>query len=361
MEHLSWVWRTDWVRIDLAPSSDRSDRSDTNTTVIYRQVICGFIIEDLGVPAVFGFAAIVFAILMVASYFLALESTYDRPEPKPIDYDSKDDSYFEDEEDLKAPEASQVKKSYFQQLALWNGRLSKQSFWLGVVKPFGLIVFPSVAYGVLAFTVAFSFLVGVPIVTSVVFAQPPYNLTPSQIGLTNLPLVAVSIIGGLFTGWFANVAGNYMARTNGSQAGVFEPEFRLLLLVISGPITTAGLIGTGIALDQTLPLAWVLVWMSVFSFGGLFNVQVTLTYVVDCFPENSGQAFSTMNLISSIVIFVGSGVLITWYEAVGPMVVFGCLAAASVITLVTSIPLYVFGKRMRAYMAELLWTHKLLN
>lgn len=116
-----------------------------------------------------------------------------------------------------------------------------------------------------------------------------------------------------------------MARTNRSQAGVFEPEFRLVLLVISGPITTAGLIGTGIVLDQALPLAWVLVWMSVFSFGTLFNVQVILTYVVDCFPEKSGQAFSTVNLVSSIVNFVGSGVLITWHEMVGPMVVFGSL------------------------------------
>ncbi|KAH8743247.1 major facilitator superfamily domain-containing protein [Diaporthe sp. PMI_573] len=303
------------------------------------QVICGFIIEDLGVPAVFGFAAIVFALLIVATYFLALESTYDRPEPKPIDCDSKEDLDFEEEEeDLKAPKTSEVKKTYRQQLALWNGRMSNQSFWLGVVKPFGLVVFPAVAYGVLAFSVSFSLLVGVPIVTSVVFAQPPYSLTPSQIGLTNLPLVAVSIIGGLVTGWFANVAGSFMARTNGSQAGVFERT-----------------------LNQTLPLAWVLVWMSVFSFGTLFNVQVILTYVVDCFPEQSGQAFSTMNLISSLFIFVGSGVLITWYEMVGPMVVFGSLAAASVILLVTTIPLYVFGKRMRAYMAEILWTHKVLT
>ena len=359
MEHLYRIWRSDWVRIDLAPSSDGDG---TNTTVMYRQVICGFIIEDLGVPAVFGFAAIVFALLIVATYFLALESTYDRPEPKPIDCDNKEDLDFEEEEeDLKAPKTSEVKRTYRQQLGLWNGRMSNQSFWLGVVKPFGLVVFPAVAYGVLAFSVSFSLLVGVPIVTSVVFAQPPYSLTPSQIGLTNLPLVAVSIVGGLFTGWFANVAGNYMARTNGSQAGVFEPEFRLVLLVISGPITTAGLIGIGITLDQTLPLAWVLVWMSVFSFGTLFNVQVILTYVVDCFPEQSGQAFSTMNLISSLFIFVGSGVLITWYEMVGPMVVFGSLAAASVILLVTTIPLYVFGKRMRAYMAEILWTHKVLT
>lgn len=328
---------------------------------MHRQIICGFIIEDLGVLAVFGFAAIVFALLILASYFLAVESTYNRPEPKAVDYNSKDDFDFEEEEDLKASKESEVKKTYIQQLALWNGRISNQSFWLGVVKPFGLIAFPAVAYSVFAFTVAFSFLVGVPIVTSVVFAQPPYNLTPSQIGLTNLPLVIVSIIGGLFTGWFANVAGNYMARTNGTQAGVFEPEFRLLLLVISGPITTAGLIGTGVALDQALPLAWVLVWMSVFSFGTLFTVQVILTYVVDCFPEQSGQAFSTINLFASIVIFVGSGVLITWYEMVGPLIVFGSLAAGSVITSVTAIPLYVFGKRMRASMAGLLWTHKLLK
>lgn len=346
------------MRVDSAPSSSRKR---TNRIVMYRQVICGFIIEDLGVPAVFGFAAIVFALLIVASYFLALESTYTRPDPKAVEYNNNLDFDFEEEEDLKAPKASEVKKTYLQQLALWNGRISNQSFWLGVVKPFGLIVFPSVAYSIFAFTVAFSFLVGVPIVTSVVFAQPPYNLTPSQIGLTNLPLVATSIIGGLFTGWFANVAGNYMARTNSSQPGVLEPEFRLILLVISGPITTVGLIGTGIALDQALPLAWVLVWMSVFSFGTLFNVQVILTYVVDCFPEQSGQAFSTINLVSSLVIFVGSGVLITWYEMVGPMVLFGSLASVSVITLVTTIPIYVFGKRMRAYMAGLLWTHKLLT
>lgn len=167
---------------------------------MHRQVICGFIIEDLGVSAVFEFAAIVFVLLIVASYFLALESTYYRSETKAVDYDSKVEFDFEEEEDLKASGAPEVKKTYTQQLALWNGRISNQSFWLGVVKPLGLIVFPAVAYGVCAFTVAFSFLVGVPIVTSVVFTQPPYNLTPSQIGLTNLPSVATSIIGGLCNG-----------------------------------------------------------------------------------------------------------------------------------------------------------------
>lgn len=60
-----------------------------------------------------------------------------------------------------------------------------------------------------------------------IFSAAPYNLTSSSIGLTNLPLFGVGLIGTLLSGYTADFVVSFLTRHN---AGVYEPEFRLPVL-----------------------------------------------------------------------------------------------------------------------------------
>ncbi|KAH7013063.1 major facilitator superfamily domain-containing protein [Ilyonectria destructans] len=326
------------------------------------QVIAGFIVDAMGVSAVFAFASLVYVVLFPMAYFLVLESAYSRPPNATSDglsHGGLDRATTLEFEDLKEMAKVEPKEPYRRQLTLFRGRLSNLSFWKGVLKPPCLIVLPTILFSTILFSTYFAFLVGIPILMSVVFSGPPYSLTPSQVGLTNLPLVATSVIGGPLNGWVSDVLARFMARRNRTNPGMFEPEFRLVLLLVSAPVTAVGLIGLGMSIDNNLPLVWPLVWISVISFGAIGATQIALTYVVDCFTDQSSQAFTVVNLVAATVIFVGSGGLIAWFGTAGPLVVFGVLASFSAIVTALTIPVYIFGKRIRGMVARAEWTHSL--
>ena len=70
--------------------------------------------------------------------------------------------------------------------------------------------------------------------------SPPYNLNPAQVGLTNASLPLVVLISSPFSGWLADTTARVMDRYSN---GVFEPEFRLSLMLIAVSLPTAGFLG----------------------------------------------------------------------------------------------------------------------
>ena len=242
-----------------------------------------------------------------------------------------------------------------------RGRLSEKSFFKGIIKPLGLITSPIVFYSCFLNTTVFLFLAGMSTFMSILLSSPPYDLTPSQIGLTNLPLFVAGLLSGPLFGWMSDASVNLMARHNGTSKGMVEPEFRLVLLLVSTPITMAGLIGLGASFQNSLPLVWILVWMTVTNMGSVAGVQIAIAYVIDCHPEHSAQAFSSINMISAGAVTVGLTPMIGWLEFDGPMAVFGTLASAAAIVTGAALPLYVFGKRIRAWYESAAWAQKLLD
>ncbi|KAH8640793.1 hypothetical protein IG631_03734 [Alternaria alternata] len=256
---------------------------------------------------------------------------------------------------------AQVGQTYNERLVLSRGRLSEKSFFKGTIKPLGLITSPIVFYSCFLNTTVFLFLAGMSTFMSILLSSPPYDLTPSQIGLTNLPLFVAGLLSGPFFGWISDASVNLMARHNGTSKGMVEPEFRLVLLLVSTPITMAGLIGLGASFQNSLPLVWILVWMTVTNMGSVAGVQIAIAYVIDCHPEHSAQAFSSINMISAGAVTVGLTPMIGWLEVDGPMAVFGTLASAAAIVTGAALPLYVFGKRIRAWYESAAWAQKLLD
>jgi hypothetical protein len=327
------------------------------------QVLAGIITDAFGVSSNFLITALIYTALIPVFYLTIFESAYFTRKTEDVTTihvqpDKQSDEW--DEEDLKAS-IQTPKQTYSQRLALSRGRLSDKSFFKGVLKPFGLITSPIVLYTCFLNAILFLFLAGMSTFMSILLSAPPYELTPSQIGLTNLPLFLVGIFTGPIFGWMSDVSVGYMARHNSTSKGMAEPEFRLVLLLIATPITMVGLVGLGTSLQDGLSIVWILVWMTVVNIGSVAGVQVAIAYVIDCHPEHSAQAFSSINMVAAGAVTVGLTPMIGWLGTAGPRVVFGCMASAAAIITGVGLPIYVYGKKIRAWYENAAWAQKLLE
>jgi len=147
------------------------------------------------------------------------------------------------------------KESYWKRLAIFRGWLSNESYWKGVVKPYPLIAYPAVLFSTIAYGTFFTWLLVILVLSANIYMSLPYNFNPAQVDLTNISLLLVVLIGSPFSGWLADTTAKIMDRHNN---GVFEPEFRLTLMLIAVSLSTAGFLGFGMSVEQKQPLAWLL-------------------------------------------------------------------------------------------------------
>lgn len=327
--------------------------------VLLGQTISGAIIQNLGFEATFGITAIMYVPIMVGLFFVVVETTYNGPRTKNAGASNKTSagpakikleekgSFFEIEDPEE--EANKEKESYRSRLRLFHGRLSPSSFWKGVWKPVPLIAYPAVLFSTVVYGTYFTFLLLISVLAVTALSAPPYNLNPAQIGLTNLPLLFVGLLASPLSGWFADWAAKAMARRNN---GVFEPEFRLVLMLIAVPFATVGFVGFGLSLHNSSPLPNVLAFLSIYSFSVPFATQASLTYVIDCHPQDANQAFVTINFTKAIFTFLATTYGNGWMLAVGPRTVFGTLAGVNLGVCALTVPAYVFGKRFRGMVAR---------
>ncbi|KAI0019403.1 MFS transporter-like protein [Xylariomycetidae sp. FL0641] len=331
------------------------------TGVLLGQVIAGFIIEGLGIAGTFGISALVFCLILPLVYFVVVETTYNKPRnastaARPEDLMGEKTGGRETWVELDDDPSSEKKESYVSQLSIFRGRLSQDSFWRGVIKPFPLICFPAVIFSTFVYASFFCWLLMIGVLSVNIFAAPPYNLNPSQIGLTNLPLVIAALISSPLSGWMADALPVWMAKRNN---GIFEPEFRLVLMAVAVPLSTAGFIGFGISASKGLPLAWCLVWITMHSLAVPFASQASISYVIDCHTKDANQAFVTINFVKAIMAFVastiGNGLLVKF----GPKDLFIGIAMLNLGISALTIPSYIYGKRLRSWVARSDWAKRI--
>ncbi|KAI1101689.1 MFS general substrate transporter [Jackrogersella minutella] len=329
------------------------------TGVLLGQIISGFIIESLGISGTFAVSALIFCLLLPLMYFLVVETTYSKPEagaasePRP----NTSSSSVYDVKDLKGDDpASEPKETYKSQLRLFRGRLSNESFWKGVIKPFPLILFPAVIFSTLVYASFFCWLLMIGVLSVNIFSEAPYNLNPAQIGLTNIPLAIGALIFSPLSGWMADAIPVWMAKRNN---GIFEPEFRLVLMAIAIPMSTAGFIGFGVSASRGLPLPWCLVWITMHSIAVPFASQASISYVIDCHTKDANQAFVTINFAKALLSFIASTIGNGLLTKFGPETLFTGIALLNLGISLLTIPSYIYGKRLRSWVARSEWSQRI--
>lgn len=260
-------------------------------------------------------------------------------------------TYIGEKEEMKEMDLQELepKKAFVETLEIYNGRISDVSFWATAIKPIPLVVYPAVIFSTIVYGSFQTWLISFSLVSVSIFSAPPYNLTAAQIGLTNLPQFFTGLVATGVSGWFADWVVGYMARKN---KGVYEPEYRLTMMVPALILSTVGMMGFGISVGMGLPVAIPVAFQTINSLAVPFATSASFTYVIDCHPKDANQAFVTINFLKAIMIFTASLFINSWFAAVGPTNMFITIGSINAVICCLTIPIYMFGKRFRSMVAR---------
>jgi hypothetical protein len=242
-----------------------------------------------------------------------------------------------------------IKKTYRQRLTIFQGRVSQVSFWRMAFKPLPLITFPAVIYAAFTYSFYAAGLTLIALLQDTVFSAAPYKLSSSAIGLTNLPLFAVGLVGTLTSGYAADFVVQFMTKRNN---GIYEPEFRLVLMFVAASLSTVAYVGFGYSVAAGANIVIPIAFLGVQTFAVPFATSSMFTYVMDCHSNHAAQAFVTMNFVKALLSLVMSNFVNGWFASSGAKSVFVTVAIANLAVSGVSVPMYIFGKRLRSLIAR---------
>ncbi|CEJ59634.1 hypothetical protein PMG11_08251 [Penicillium brasilianum] len=262
-----------------------------------------------------------FALALILIFFWMPESAYSR---EALNIDTGDTNVVVEgkgtmEQLENTPSAgiqpSEPRISYKQELLPYSGYVNHVSFWNTIIRPFYLVASPPVLWAILLFTTCISWLVGISLTLSQIFSAPPYNFSVVGVGATNLSAFVASVLGTLAAGPLIDGLVTRMSKMN---RGIFEPEFRLPIMVTYLLFTSTGFFAWGQSSYAQDP--WpvpVVVCLGLINFGVQLGTTGVVTYVVDCHREKAGEAFAAMNFIKNLFAFGLSFYINDWIDQQG--------------------------------------------
>jgi hypothetical protein len=300
---------------------------------------------------------------VVLIYLFAWETTFTRktvPPPvssgdsfidsDPFGKDSKDSELTETETIDKSssimPETGADERMYTfrEQLKVYRGRVTNRSFVKSFLQPFPLMIFPSNIFSTVINGAFLTWIVMSGYITFQVLAYPPYNLQPHDLAYISLPGSAVGLICAMLVGFLSDWLIKFMAHRNG---GIYEPEYRLLMMIPAVIFSTLGFLLLGPAYARHAPVPQVVGYGLVFHIAGPFASAASITYIFDTQNKNTTEAFVATSLFKGIFIFFATQYVPGWFAQVGPVRCYRTLAILNVCFSSLTIPMYVYGKRLR--------------
>ncbi|PCH03984.1 Major facilitator superfamily domain, general substrate transporter [Penicillium occitanis (nom. inval.)] len=314
-------------------------------------IISGYIIQDLGWNWTYGICAIMYGAWILVLFFFCPETAYRRPSSFDVDLGTED-KITQAIDDRKA-EATNVedievgasstdivedKHSYWHDLKIFHGRVCDDSFFKVLARPLMMLIFPQVIFSFVAYGLTSSWLIVVGSMLAELFMAPPYNFSVSGVGLVSISPLIGAIVGAFISGPAADKIITYMSRKNG---GVYEPEFRLVIIIV--PLILGGMsfFGFGISLQNEDP------WIGpVFFYGqqyfsvGFMTIAV-YGYLTDCHRDKAPEAFASINL-RNIYSFGMNYFVASWISSQGPREVFSIIGGIHIFICLMAIPMYIF-------------------
>jgi hypothetical protein len=344
---------------------------------IYSHVIAGNIIHRLGIKHLYVVSFGVLVPVVLAVFFLVRETTFVRdPVPTPLtaasitpDGSKKDDTFLTDDVDKKTKstktevvelspmdsgssssmqtinEAALEKKHTLRQnLRLFRGRITQRTLKRSFLQPFPIIILPHVVFATMTHGAFITWIVSATLIQHQLLLFAPYNLQPDILSYISLPGSLVNLITALFAGALSDWLIQFISRNNN---GVYEPEFRLLMLI---PATICTTLGFGIM--GPLYAAKAKVWKIVvggllFHMAGPFASSGTIPYIFDTMQGASTEAFVAISLFRHIFLWIATSYLPVWLEHSGPLKVHQTLMVVNLVISSCAVPMYFFGKRLR--------------
>ena len=157
--------------------------------------------------------------------------------------------------------ASTPKKTSTEMLMPFSGRKSDESFWKLFLRPFPLFAHPAIFWACLIQGTMIGWTVFIGIILAAIFLGPPLFWNEVRTGYAYTGAFIGAVLGFLLAGALADWSAKFMTRKN---HGIYEPEFRIILVIPQLVFGVAGLFGFGVTASRLIDYSWVL---PVFFFG----------------------------------------------------------------------------------------------
>lgn len=326
-------------------------------------LISGYIIQNLGFRWTFWVCAILFGVLLVGIVLFVPESTFLRPSSFADFASSSVDKTAELEEHEEIRDASleiqttinqdttSPKQSYISSLRIFTGHYSKASPFKIFARPFILFFYPSVFWGFLLYGTALTWIVVFSVVNGVIFVAPPYNFSISETGLVSLSPFILTLIGEVVSGPMNDWICIWLTNRN---RGIYEPEFRLPLIIIVAILGAAGFFGFGATVHFATHWSGPVLTFGLANMSMAFASTSVFGYVIDCYPQLSEEVFVSVNA-RNLLTFGFTYFVNNWLEKDGALVMFSVLGGLFLFVCFLTLPMWVFGKRIRSRIGRTQW------
>ncbi|KAL3478706.1 MFS general substrate transporter [Aspergillus californicus] len=238
------------------------------------------------------------------------------------------------------------KRGFSSWMALTHGFRRDVSFFRCVGITASLAVYPPILWTGFLVGTFVGWNIVVQMTTSRIFLAPPYGWEVGHVGLMALAGFIGSVLAFFVGGNLIDLISERMAKANG---GIREPEFRLPALLIPAVIGPMGILAFGLCTARLLSWVGAAFGYGMQGFGLTALSNVVVTYAVDSYQHAAGEALVIVFVIRNTIAMLLALYTVDWQQATGVENAFGQMVAIQYFFLLFAIPMFYYGKRIRAW------------
>ncbi|KAH6957622.1 major facilitator superfamily domain-containing protein [Ilyonectria sp. MPI-CAGE-AT-0026] len=341
----------------------------------FTPILVGKITESLGWKWTFFFVAIFLAPTLLAVFFFCPETTYRRAanlntdttvvgESKP-ERSAQPDSSSSERSSVPSRgfvlfptsgvlqpigNANTPKKSFVESTSLFDGRKTDERYWVLLLRPFPLLTHPAFIWGCLIQGTMIGWTVFIGVIVAAIFIGPPYFWGEVMAGYTYTGAFVGALCGFLIAGLLADSSVKYLTRLN---KGIYEPEFRILLVIPMLVIGGIGIFGFGLTAGEVLTGKYTyhvpLVFFGFEVAGMVIGAVASSLYIVDAYRDLTIEGFTIMIIFKNFFSFALTFFAYDWINKGGVRPTLLAIASIQVVVCLSSVPMYIYGKRVRSF------------
>ncbi|KAI4758891.1 MFS general substrate transporter [Aureobasidium sp. EXF-3400] len=312
-------------------------------------LIGGYITTSLGWRWTMYISAILSGAVLLLSFFFVPETLFDREAAmavvRPEGYNN--DSPIAEKAEMARVEtvASTVFPEYTFARSLKIG-MYRPGFFKRCITPYTTLLFPGTWMVMLHYAGLVGLIVTISTVAPQILAQPPY-LWGGSVGLINIGGLVGTVLGAIYTYFTADYIVKRQAKKE--RHGFSEPEARLPLMFPALLIATAGALCFGFSAKAATPKAWIGLEFGngMVAFGLMQVPSIGFNYLIESYGAWSADCFLMVVTFRAVISFAWTFFVGTWVESAGPAEPFGIFALLMGIFSLTTVPVWLFGKRLR--------------
>jgi len=238
------------------------------------------------------------------------------------------------------------RKSYWKRLAVVTGTYTKDNVVKMLLANIVIISNLGASWVIFISGLCVAWYVAVSFIAATILSFPPYNFNAAQVGYFSVGAFIGGILASLFIGFSSDPSIKYLA---GRNHGVYEPEFRIWQMIPGSIFTIAGLYGFGYGAQSAITVYGLAAIHGIMLFGITIIAICTTNYALDSYREHSTEIY-IMSMIFKNFFFYGLSTFVNnWLADSGPGVMFLTFGSITVGLCLTSIPMYIYGKRYRGF------------